>query len=70
MTVKLRLIDDYVNPPHGYVLKKGEQIEVDEQTARWLQADSPGSFEIVVPRAKAVRAPAKNKQIEEPAESK
>ena len=48
-------------------------IEVDEDEARFLLVDSPGTFEIVKPRkpkAKQITRPPVDKMMKEPAEAK
>ena len=51
--IKLKVTADYANQAEVYA--KGSTIEVDDDKAGWLLADSPGSFE----RIPAKKTPAK-----------
>ena len=56
----------------GTVYRPGT-IEVDEDEARFLLVDSPGTFEVVKPRkakAKQVTQPPVDKMMKEPTEAK
>lgn len=57
--VKLRVKHEYQNQREHY--RRGQEIEVEDAHAAWLQRDAPGSFEVVV--EKAPRQPARDKMM-------
>ncbi len=64
---KLKCLRGYNN--RQYSFEAGQVFEVDDVTARWLQSDSPGAFEVVV-ETKAPEAPAVDKMMKAPARKK
>jgi len=70
--VKLKCLAGYNNKQFSF--EAGQVFEVDDVTARWLQADSPGAFEVVVepaePEGKAMEAPPVDKMMRAPARKK
>ena len=68
-TVKLYLLQEYIS--RGVHYKAGETIEVDRDTALFLQRDAPGCFAPVnAPEVKAVEAPPVDKMVKKPAKKK
>lgn len=66
--MKLWVLEYYSNK--GYSLEKGQVIEVDENTARWLLADAPGCFSLWEPEQKAPAKPKEDKMLGSPMRSK
>lgn len=66
MDTKLRAREEYVLPNRNLHYKRGEEFMADAELVRFLLADSPGTFEIVVPEPKAVDAPPADKMVRKP----
>jgi len=70
--IKLKCLNGYSNKQFSF--EAGQVFEVDEVTARWLQADSPGAFVPVVgpaePEVKAPEAPPVDKMVKAPGRKK
>lgn len=66
MTVRLRATGSYRDTSLGVSYRPGEEFQVDEERARFLERDAPESFE----RVKAMAAPPANKAVLEAPESK
>jgi hypothetical protein len=47
--VKLKVLVDYKS--HRAAYEKGQEIDIDEALALWLQDDAPGCFEEIVEKA-------------------
>ena len=60
---KLRCIGRYVNQPRNLAFNAGEEFDIDDETARFLMRDAPGSF-------KALDSPPANKAVLDAPESK
>jgi hypothetical protein len=69
-TVKLYLLQEYISRSVHY--KAGETIEIDRETALFLQRDAPGCFAPVewLNARKAVEAPPVDKMVKKPAKKK
>lgn len=70
--IKLRCLSNYANTGHKLGYAAGQEFETTPVLARFLMADSPGSFEMVKdePEVKAVEAPATNKMMTAPGKKK
>lgn len=57
--VKLKVKQEYQNQREHY--RRGQEIEVEDAHAAWLQRDAPGAFEVVV--EKAPKQPPRDKML-------